>query len=104
VDATGTFTVSLTAVNSSWLCIRIDFNDGGSGQPATWFSPASIRNHPTQDTGTHDLGIIYTNTGPAAVTLNQVSAAASAGSPALIAFGMMLLGAVSLVAVRRSRI
>ncbi len=100
VDSTGTVNIGLSST-SPWLCVVVDFTAGGAGKPVNQ-ERGPIANDLNQTPSTLDLGVIYTNTGPAAVSLQQLSASAAAGSPALIAFGLMLLGAVSVVMVRRS--
>lgn len=94
-----TFDFPIGPVSITQDCLLVRFNTGPVGTPVN--QQVRFTNDPGAS-GAYGPLTIYTHTGPAAVTLQQVSASASAGSPALIAFGVMLLGALSLVAVRRS--
>lgn len=83
-------------------CVLVSFNAGPAGTPTN----QQIGPFPNGDSesGPKDPLTIYTHTGPAAVSLQQLSASATSGSPALIVFGVMLLGALSVVAFRRPRV
>jgi hypothetical protein len=102
VGDTGAFTIDLTTVNLPRLCFQIDFNEASNGEPLT--QPAGPIDNTSASgghSGTLGLGDIYTNTGPNAVTLQQVTTSAGSFAPALLALSTIVLGAVSLVAIRR---
>jgi len=100
-DWTIDFALSAPAA-ATHTCVVVSFNDGPAGTPVN----QQIGPFPNGDSESGAKGplTIYTHTGPAAVSLQQLSASATSGSPALIAFGLMLLGALTVVAVRRSRV
>jgi LPXTG-motif cell wall-anchored protein len=98
-----TFDIPLPApTGATRMCVTVDFNEGPGGDPPSQQS-AEISNS-LDASGAYGPLVFYSNTGPAAVTLQQLSATAGSGSPLLLAAGVMLLGALSLVAVRRSRV
>lgn len=88
-------------LSSTQACLFVRFNAGPVGTPVN--QQVLFTNDPGAS-GAYGPLTIYSHTGPAAVTLQQVSASASTGSPALLAFGVLLLGALSLAAARRSRV
>jgi hypothetical protein len=105
IDANGTFTVtSLSAPTDppGYLCIEIVFNDPPGPNPAPdtkW----DVTQSGSGQSGTYNIGNIYTDTGPNAVTLADTSA----GSPnvwlpvALAAVAVVAVGGAVLLLRRR---
>ena len=98
-DWTIDFALSAPAA-ATHTCVVVSFNDGPAGTPVN------------QQIGRSRMAIVKAaqrpsyhlyHTGPLP-RQQQLSASATSGSPALIAFGVMLLGALTVVAVRRSRV
>lgn len=101
-NSTFDFSLSAPATPTTQTCVLVSFNEGPVGKPVN--QQIGPFTNDSGASGAYDPLTIYTHTGPAAVALQQVSASAASGSPALIAFGVLLLGALSLATIRRSRV
>lgn len=101
VDSSGIFNIGIpgSSAGDVEMCVAASFEAGSAGTPANRIV-GPIPNT-SEVSGDYGPVIIYTNTGPNAVTLQQLTASAGSFSPAFLALGTVLLGAVSLVAVRR---
>jgi hypothetical protein len=91
-DSTGAFTVTMTSSGTSgFLCIKATFNavDPNPASDPYW------KVFQDSGSGTLDAGIFYTNTGPTAVALKEVTAQPSVSN---IGLPVALLGVVVVAA------
>ncbi len=95
----GTFDIgTFDSSAASRLCIDIFFNGGSEGTP----DPKYLY-RPNDGDGELNLGIIYTDTGPNAVTFTALSASSNAWLPAGIVAGVSVLVLGTLIVLRKRR-
>lgn len=99
VDGTFDFPISSSGVDH--LCMEIDFNPGPAGEPQT---KTLYRANTADADATLDLGTIYTDTGPNAVTFTNVTArSTNVWLPVGIVLGLSALAMGTLILLRKRR-
>jgi hypothetical protein len=80
------------------LCVEFNFGTGTNGTPADRWEVINDNG----SNGMFDLGIVYTDTGPTAVTLTNISTATQSISlPIIMAAAFIILGSFSFITLRR---
>ena len=93
-----TFAVTFTESTANrFLCVEFNFGTGPNGTPADRWEVIND-NGPN---GMFDLGIVYTDTGPTAVTLADISTTESSTNLPITAATFIILGSVSFITLRR---
>jgi hypothetical protein len=100
----GTFTIAGLSDPSAFrpLCVEFNYSTATSpnGTPAT---ETRFIADQSGDSGTHNMGTIYTDTGPTAVTLADFNPTPSSSTLPVIAAAFFALSSVSFVMLRRRR-